>query len=62
MLTVKLVNGDELKGTVNDGTEIECDDAGPPDDRDDPPRRWGRHRERRRQLGTWLHDLRVRVR
>jgi hypothetical protein len=27
ILTVKLVNGDELKGTVNDGTEIECDDS-----------------------------------
>jgi hypothetical protein len=26
-LTVKLVNGDTLKGTVNDGTEIECENA-----------------------------------
>jgi hypothetical protein len=27
ILKVTLVNGDELKGTVNDGTEIECDDS-----------------------------------
>jgi hypothetical protein len=30
ILTVTLVNGDTLKGTVDSGTEIECDDATPP--------------------------------
>jgi hypothetical protein len=28
-LTVKLVNGDTLKGVVNDGTEIECENPAP---------------------------------
>ena len=59
-LTVTLVNGDELTGTVNDDTEIECDDDDPPDDRHDAPRRRDDRAATsgRRQLGAGLDELR----